>query len=71
MNSTELKFGNLVPENDKKFAVKGLVICCDCGNPQTTILVCAIYCRSCRSLRFFEEMVRRNYDLTGTVLDID
>jgi hypothetical protein len=71
MNPTELKFANLVPENDKKFAVDGIVICCECGSPETTILVCGIYCRSCRSFRLFKEMSRRNYALTGTVLDLD
>ncbi len=71
MNGIELKFAGLVPENDKKFAVEGIVICCDCGNPETTILVSGIYCRACRSFRLFKEMSRRNYSLTGTVLDLD
>ncbi len=71
MSPTKLKFANLVPENDKKFAVKGIVICCDCGSPETTILTFGVYCRSCRSFRLFREMSRRNYDLTGTILDLD
>ena len=71
MNSPILKFGNLVPENDKKFAVDGIVVCCDCGSPKTTILTLGVYCRSCRSFRLFKEMLRRNYDLTGTILDLD
>jgi len=61
MNPTELKFGGLVPENDKKFAVKGITICCDCGSPETTILTLGVYCRSCRSYRLFKELSRRNY----------
>ena len=71
MQALELKFAGLVPENDKKYAVDGIVICCDCGNQETTILASGIYCRSCRSFRLFREMSRRNYDLTGTVLDLD
>jgi len=71
MQALELKFAGLVPENDKKYAVDVIVICCDCGNQETTILASGIYCRSCRSFRLFREMSRRNYDLTGTVLDLD
>jgi len=71
MQVLELKFAGLVPENDKKYAVDGIVICCDCGSQKTTILASVIYCRSCRSFRLFREMSRRNYDLTGTVLDLD
>jgi len=71
MNGSQLEYAHLVPENDKKFAVEGITICCDCGSPETTILALAIYCRSCRSFRLFKEMTRRNYDLTGTVLDLD
>jgi len=71
MNGSQLKFAHLVPENNKKFAVDGIEICCDCGNEGTTILTRGIYCRSCRSFRLFKEMSRRNYDLTGTVLDLD
>ena len=71
MNPPQLKFAGLVPVNDKKFAVKGITICCDCGSPETTILTFGIYCGICRSFRLFKEMSRRNYDLTGTVLDLD
>ena len=71
MNGQQLKFAGLVPENDKKFAVEGITICCDCGNEGTTILTFGLYCRACRSFRLFKEMSRRNYDLTGTTLDLD
>ncbi len=71
MNGQQLEYAHLVPENDKKFAVNESVICCDCGSERTTILTMAIYCRGCRSFRLFKEMSRRNYDLTGTVLDLD
>jgi len=71
MNGPQLKFAHLVPENNKKFAVDGIEICCDCGSSVTTILTFGIYCRGCRSFRFFKKMSRRNYDLTGTVLDLD
>jgi len=72
MNATELKIANLVPGNDKKFAVKGITICCDCGSPETTILPLGIYCRSCRSFRLFKNKVKKEYFyLTGTTLDLD
>ena len=71
MQAQELKFASLVPENDKKYAVDGIVICCNCGSEKTTVLNCAIYCRNCRSFRLFREMTRRSYELTDTVLDLD
>ena len=71
MQAQELKFAGLVPENDKKYAVDGIVICCNCGSEQTTILNFGIYCRDCRSFRLFREMTRRSYEPTGTVLDLD
>jgi len=72
MNGPKLKFANLVPENDKKFAVDGVEICCDCGSEKTTILTSGIYCRSCRSFRLFENKVKEEYHyLTGTILDLD
>ena len=71
MNGPQLKYAYLVPENDKKYAIEGITICCDCGTEGTTILTMGIYCRSCRSFRLFKEMSRRNYDLTGTTLDLD
>jgi len=55
MNPVALKFAGLVPENDKKFAVRGIIICCECGSSTTTILTFGIYCRTCRSFRLFEE----------------
>jgi len=71
MNGLQLKFAGLVPENDKKYAVDGIEICCNCGSVKTTILSFGIYCRACRSFRLFREMTKRCYVLTGTVLDLD
>ena len=71
MQAQELKFAGLVPENDKKYAVDGIVICCNCGSEATTVLNFGIYCRDCQSFRLFREMTRRSYKLTGTVLDLD
>ena len=71
MNGLQLKFAGLVPENDKKYAVDGIVICCNCGSEKTTVLRFGIYCRACRSFRLFKEMTRRSYALTGTVWDLD
>jgi len=72
MNGPQLEFAHLIPENDKKFAVNEIVICCDCGNIGTTILTFGIYCRGCRSFRFYENKVKKEYHhLTGTILDLD
>jgi len=71
MNSPQLKFAHLVPENNKKFAVDDVTICIDCGSLETTILTFAIYCRICRSFRLFKPMLRKKYQPTGTVLDLD
>jgi len=72
MNAPQLEFAHLVPENDEKFAVNEIVICCDCGSIQTTILTFGLYCRGCRSFRFFEDKVKKEYHhLTGTTLDLD
>jgi len=71
MKTLELKFAGLVPENDKKYAVDGIVICCNCGSEKTTVLSSGIYCRDCRSFRLFSEKIRRSYEPTGTVLDLD
>ena len=72
MNGPQLKYAHLVTENDKKFAVNEIVICCDCGNEKTTILTSGIYCRGCRGFRLFENKVKREYHyLTGTILDLD
>jgi len=72
MNALQLEYAYLIPENDKKFAVNGIEICCDCGNEGTTILTSGIYCRGCRSFRLFENKVKKEYHhLTGTILDLD
>jgi len=52
-------------------AVDGIIICCNCGSEETTVLSLGIYCRVCRSFRLFREMTRRSHQLTGTVLDLD
>ena len=71
MNGPQLEFAHLVPENNKKFAIDGIEICCDCGSVKTTILTLGIYCRGCRSFRLFKEKLSYPYRPTGTVLDLD
>ena len=72
MNAPQLEYAYLVPENDKKFVADEVVICCDCGNEGTTILTFGLYCRGCRSFRFFENKMKKEYHhLTGTILDLD
>jgi len=35
--------------------VKGIMVCIECGSPNTTILTKAIYCRDCRNLKLFRK----------------
>ena len=71
MNAAQLKFADFVPENNERCVVEGVEICCECGSVEITILTFGLYCRTCQNFRLFKEMSRRNYDLTGTVLDLD
>ena len=72
MNGTQLKYGHLLPlNNGRNFAVKGIEICCDCGSIVTTILKNGIYCRTCRSLRLYHNILKDWFRSTGTVLDFD
>jgi len=71
MNGTKLKFGHLIPDKNKRFAVDDIKICCDCGSEETTILRSGLYCRGCRSFRLFHNRLNNRYRLTGTVLDFD
>ena len=36
-------------------AVEGIMVCIECGSPNTTILTKAIYCRDCRSFKLFRK----------------
>ncbi len=72
MNGTQLKYGHLLPwNNDRKFAIDGIEICCDCGSIETTILTRGIYCRTCRNFRLYHNRLNNRFRLTGTVLDFD
>ena len=72
MNGTQLRFGYLLSWNDdQKFAVEGIEICCDCGSTETTILTSGIYCRTCRSFRLYLNRLNNRYRSSGTVLDFD
>lgn len=72
MNEPQLKYAHLVPENNKKYVVDGVEICCDCGSVKTTILTFGSYCRTCRSFRLFKNKVKKEYHYpTGTILDLD
>ena len=50
-------------ENNEK-TVDGIIVCIECGSPNTTILTKAIYCRDCRSFKLF-----RKRKSTKTVLE--
>jgi len=43
------------PEKTKKKIVSGIIICIECGSPNTTILTNSIYCRDCRSFKLFRK----------------
>jgi DNA-directed RNA polymerase subunit RPC12/RpoP len=41
-------------ESNEK-TVDGIIVCIECGSPNTTILTKAIYCRDCRSFKLFRK----------------
>jgi DNA-directed RNA polymerase subunit RPC12/RpoP len=43
------------PEETYEKAVEGIMVCIECGSPNTTILTKAIYCRDCRSFKIFRK----------------
>ena len=43
------------PEESNEKAVEGVMVCIECGSPNTTILTKAIYCRDCRSIKLFKK----------------
>ncbi len=36
-------------------AVEGIMVCIECGSPNTTNLTKVIYCRDCRSFKLFRK----------------
>ncbi len=42
-------------EETHEKAVEGIMVCIECGSPNTTILTKAIYCRDCRSFKLFRK----------------
>jgi len=42
------------PEETEK-AVEGIMVCIECGSPNTTNLTKVIYCRDCRSFKLFKK----------------
>jgi len=47
-------------EETSEKAVEGIMVCIECGSPNTTILTKVIYCRDCRSLKIFRK--RKSYE---------
>jgi len=43
------------PEESNEKAVEGVMVCIECGSPNTTILTKAIYCRDCRIFKLFRK----------------
>ncbi len=43
------------PEETYEKTVEGIMVCIECGSPDTTILTKAIYCRDCRSFNLFRK----------------
>ena len=72
MNGPQLKFADFVPENNEKYVVEGVEICCECGSTKITIPTFGIYCRICRSFRLYKNKVKKEYHYPpGTILDLD
>jgi len=46
------------PEVTCETAVERIIICIECGSPNTTILTMAIYCRDCRSFKAFRKSAK-------------
>ena len=42
-------------EESNENPVAGIMICIECGSPNTTILTKVIYCRDCRSIKLFKK----------------
>ena len=42
-------------EESNEKAVQGIMVCIECGSPNTTILTKAIYCRDCRGFKLFRK----------------
>ncbi len=42
-------------EETHEETVEGIMVCIECGSPNTTILTKAIYCRDCRSFKLFRK----------------
>ena len=42
-------------EETSEKAVEGIMVCIECGSPNTTILTRVIYCRDCRSFKSFRK----------------
>jgi len=50
----ELQLKEKHEESNEK-AVEGIMICIECGSPNTTVLTKAIYCRDCRDFKLFRK----------------
>jgi len=50
----ELQLKEKHEESNKKI-VEGIMICIECGSPNTTVLTKAIYCRDCRGFKLFRK----------------
>jgi len=46
------------PEETHKKAVEGIMVCIECGSPNSTILTQGIYCRDCRSFKLFRKSAK-------------
>ncbi len=42
-------------EESNEKAVEGVMVCIECGSPNTTILTKVIYCRDCRNFKLFRK----------------
>ena len=53
--NAKLEESKRVRTDEEKAAYYGIVICCDCGNTETTLTKKGVYCNECKSFRGFKE----------------
>ena len=53
--NAKLEESKRVRTDEEKAAYYGIVICCDCGNTETTLTKKGVYCNECKSFRDFKK----------------
>jgi len=53
--NAKLEESKRVRTDEEKAAYYGILICCDCGNTETTLTKKGVYCNECKSFRRFKK----------------